>query len=317
MTYTFVPDFDAELVVEAATRTHEIWSGGWALEAHIERHLDSLRRAAPGQLRFVGVKDESGLVASLKRYAFDVHVPGVGPMPGVGIGAVFTRKDARKKGAAATLLRWLLDDARAEGVVLALLYSEIGTAYYERLGFVTLPSLEHTAATNQFPETTPLQVRPASLEDEPLLPGLYEDSWEPSIVRMVRTPNHWRYFRYRNAAELVFVLCRGAEPVGYVIAALHDGSRANAEGVAVSSRVLWVDEWAAPGISITEILGALRVIAEGQSASRIAGWLPPAHEHAPFVANPRHEPIAMVCPLQPPLTSIQPDKTFFGYFDHF
>lgn len=315
MTYTFVPELDARLVAEAASHTHEIWAGGWGLDAHIERQKENLRRAGPDILRYIGLLDETGLIASIKRYGLIVHAPGVGPMPALGIGAVFTRKDARRKGAAATLLRWLLEDARSKGAALALRYSEIGTAYYERFGFVALPSNEHSAAITEFPCTTSLAIRPASPDDEDAMIAFYESSWDPTVVRMVRTPRHLRYFRYRNSADQAWILYRGDVTVGYVIAAIHDGSRD--DGVRISARTLWVDEWAAPGISIADIFGAVRIIAGSHGAERIAGWLSPWHEHAPFVATPRHEPIAMVCPLNAPITSIDPRQTFFGSLDHF
>ena len=315
MTYTFVPELDAQLVAEAASHTHEIWSGGWSLDAHIERQKENLRRAGPDILRYIGLLDETGLIASMKRYGLVVHVPGKGPMPALGIGAVFTRKDARKKGAAAVLLRWLLDDAREKGAALALLFSEIGTAYYERFGFVALPSNVHSAAAKELPSTTSLAIRPALPEDENAMIAFHESSWDPTIVRIARTPEHLRYFRFRNTADQAWILSRNNVPVGYVIAAMHDGSRD--DGVEISARTLWIDEWAAPGIAIADVLGAIRIIAGSQSAERVAGWLSPWHEHAPFVATPRDEPIAMACPLNAPITTIDPQRTFFGSLDHF
>lgn len=315
MTLTFVPELDDRLVAEAASQTHEIWSGGWALEAHIERQRVNLHRAGPDILRYVGLLDETGLIASMKRYGLVVHVPGHGPRPALGIGAVFTRKDARKKGAAALLLRWLLDDARAKGCALALLYSEIGTAYYEKFGFVALPSFEHSAMTNEFPGQTGLTLRAADAADEPKMIELHEASWDPNLVRIVRTPELLRYFRFRNTPNHAWMLERNGVVVGYVISTLHDGTRD--DGVKPSQRTLWVDEWAAPGVPLEDVLGALRFIAEAESAERISGWLSPWHETAPFVAGHRHEPIVMACALNEILPAIVPSRTFFGSLDHF
>ena len=315
MSFTFVPELDERLVEEAASQTHEIWSGGWSLDAHIARQKTQLRRAGPDILRYVGLVDETGLIVSIKRYGLVVHAPGAGPMPVLGIGAVYTRKDARKKGAAAALIRLLLDDARHRGCAIALLYSEIGTAYYEQFGFVALPAFEHSARTKEFPDKTTLEFRSASDVDESAIITLHEASWDPRIMRVVRTPEHLRYFRQRNTADQAWMLCRGGIVVGYVIAAIHDGSRDN--GTSFSSRTLWVDEWAAPAIAISDALGAIRMIAETESAPHVAGWLSPWHEHPPFVATPRHEPIAMACPLNAPVTTIDPGRTFFGSLDYF
>lgn len=315
MTETIIPELDDEGVAAAATQTHEIWSGGWTLPVHIERQKDILRRAGPNILRYIGLSDETGLIASMKRYGLVVHVPGVGPMPAIGIGAVYTRKDARKKGAAAKLLNWLLDDAKASGNALALLYSEIGTKYYEKFGFVALPSNEHSAATNDLPHTTSLSIRPALPEDHAAIIAFHEASWDPNIVRIARKPDQLRFFLFRNSADSVFLLQRHGVDVGYVIAALHDGKRD--DGVVAHERTLWVDEWAAPGFAIADIFGALRIIARSQSADRIAAWLSPWHEHPPFVGKVRHEPIAMACALNAPLDHIDPQHTFFGSLDHF
>lgn len=315
MTETIIPDLNDEWVAAAATQTHEIWSGGYSLPAHVERQKDILRRAGPDILRYIGLSDETGLIASMKRYGLVVHVPGAGPTPAIGIGAVYTRKDARKKGAAAKLLNWLLEDARAQGNALALLYSEIGTSYYEKFGFVALPSNEHSAATNDLPNTTSLSIRPATHNDHAAILALHEASWEPKIVRIARKIEHLRFFLFRNSADSVFMLQRQGIDVGYVIAALHDGKRD--DGVVANERTLWVDEWAAPGIAIADILGAIRIIARAQSVDRIAAWLSPWHEHSPFIAKVRHEPIAMACALNAPLHRIDSQQTFFGSLDHF
>src|SRR5688500_13364013 len=51
----------------------------------------------------------------------------------LGIGAVFTPAEARGRGHATRLLELLMDEARASGAAAAMLFSEIGTAFYERL----------------------------------------------------------------------------------------------------------------------------------------------------------------------------------------
>ena len=60
-------------------------------------------------------------------------------VPAVGIGAVFTPPAERGRGHAPRLIEHLCDEARAEGCALAMLFSEIGSAYYERLGFRVVP----------------------------------------------------------------------------------------------------------------------------------------------------------------------------------
>src|SRR6185436_10982300 len=93
--------------------------------------------------RFALLDDEGTLLASAKRYRIDVRVDGrEGWM--AGIGAVFTPESRRGCGHASRLLQTLLDRERQDGALLASLFSEIGAAFYERLGFRTVPLDEVT-----------------------------------------------------------------------------------------------------------------------------------------------------------------------------
>lgn len=127
--------------------------------AHLEQVLDDtfplwgegLSRRAYGQwnraqmatgwgrehLRRVGLVTGGEVLASAKRYLFDALVDGR-PQRVLGIGAVYTPETRRGQGLAATLIDTMLADGRARGCAWALLFSEIGSAYYERLGFTAL-----------------------------------------------------------------------------------------------------------------------------------------------------------------------------------
>ncbi|MDC0744268.1 GNAT family N-acetyltransferase [Polyangium mundeleinium] len=316
MSRIYVPQLDDALVAEAARQTHVIWSGGRSVDAYIEAQRAQLRRAGPAILRYTGLLDDTGrLVAGIKRYGLSVSVPGGGKAPGVGIGAVFTRPEARGTGAASELLRAVLEEARANGVALALLFSDIDPGFYERLGFVALPALEHTTTTSALPAETSLDVRPSTPEDERWMLDTYDASWDPSFVRPARTLEILRYFRFRNHGDLGWILRRDGRDVGYVLAALHGGNRD--DGAEPPPRTLWVDEWAAPGIPRDDILGALRRIAFTEGAAHVASWLPPPLEGEPFVARNRPTAIAMVLALGGGFPMIDPGKTFFGSLDHF
>ncbi len=315
MSRTYVPRLDETLIAEAARQTHVIWSGGRDLEAHTQFQRTQLRRAGPSILRYTGLVDDTGLVAGIKRYGISVHVPGVGRAPGVGIGAVFTREDARGTGAATELLRAVVNEARADGAALALLYSDIDPGFYERLGFVALSALDHTAAVSDLPAQTSLDTRPATAEDEPAMIETYDASWDPSFVRPARSLEILRYFRFRNHVDRGWIFQRAGRDVGYVLAALHDGKRD--DGSAPPPRTLWVDEWAAPGLPREDVLGALRSIALAEGATNVAGWLPPHLADAPFIARTRRTSIPMALALGGPLPTLDPDQTFFGSLDHF
>jgi hypothetical protein len=82
--------------------------------------------------------DGNTLLASAKRYDFHAVV-GSNHVPILGIGAVFTPEALRGRGHAHALIESMVEDAVARGCAYALLFSEIGTAYYERAGFRVLP----------------------------------------------------------------------------------------------------------------------------------------------------------------------------------
>src|SRR5262249_24589112 len=61
-----------------------------------------------------------------------------------GLGAVFTPRPHRGRGHAPELITRLIATTSAEGCDLALLFSEIGQAYYAKLGFETIPLTDLT-----------------------------------------------------------------------------------------------------------------------------------------------------------------------------
>ena len=85
--------------------------------------------------------------SSLKRYRFGARLDGRA-VSVLGIGAVLTPPEARGQGHAARLIEQVLADETARGTGAALLFSEIGAAYYARLGFVTVPLSTLTIGVN-------------------------------------------------------------------------------------------------------------------------------------------------------------------------
>jgi predicted N-acetyltransferase YhbS len=115
------------------------WGDGLARKAYGRYNAAQLRTPwGRSHLARVALLDNGRLLASAKRYTFTVRLDGT-DMPAVGIGAVFTPPAQRGRGYAPRLIEQLCDEARADGFGLAMLFSEIGSAYYERLGFSVVP----------------------------------------------------------------------------------------------------------------------------------------------------------------------------------
>jgi predicted N-acetyltransferase YhbS len=116
-------------------------------------HLERVALVADGQL-----------LASAKRYRFTTWLDGRA-VPAVGIGALFTPPPFRGRGHAPHLIQVLCDEARAGGCGLAMLFSEIGSAYYERLGFRVVPLASHDITVHTKDGAPAVLVRAAEARD--------------------------------------------------------------------------------------------------------------------------------------------------------
>ena len=130
---------DGPFLDQILTASYEIWNDGLTPAAY--GRWWSAQLGTPwgrSHLRRTALVDGPTVLASAKEYWFDA-VLDARPLRVIGIGAVFTQPAHRGKGAAAALVEQLLDRAAGQGADLALLFSEIGPAYYARLGFAALP----------------------------------------------------------------------------------------------------------------------------------------------------------------------------------
>jgi GNAT superfamily N-acetyltransferase len=119
--------------------THRIWSDGLTRPRYAQYNAaQRLTRWGARHLARLALMDGHRLLASAKRYDLEVLLNGR-VHSAVGIGAVFTPPELRGRGHGGQVVTAVLDAARADGASIGLLFSEIGTAYYERLGFRQIP----------------------------------------------------------------------------------------------------------------------------------------------------------------------------------
>ncbi len=119
--------------------TYPIWNEGISREAFSRWNL-ALMATPWGRehLTRVALVEGDAILASAKRYILRASV-GDRRVSVLGIGAVFTPPERRGRGHARALIDALLDEAAGEGHHFALLFSEIGPGYYERMGFRVVP----------------------------------------------------------------------------------------------------------------------------------------------------------------------------------
>src|SRR4051794_40991398 len=130
---------DGAILDQILAESHGIWADGLTKKAYLQYNLAQLRTPwGARHLRRYALVDEAGAVlTSAKRYDLRARVDGR-EVTAAGIGAVYTPRARRGRGHAAAIVTRLIEDAAREGAELAILFSEIGSAYYERLGFTTV-----------------------------------------------------------------------------------------------------------------------------------------------------------------------------------
>ncbi len=121
---------------------HPIWGGGLDEERFVtfqRRLADSTE--ARDRYRLLGLFEGGGFLSAMKAYELDGRFEGQ-PLRLIGIGAVYTPPHLRRRGSAAAMLSLAMNEYAQRGCGAAVLFSDIETAYYERLGFRALDSRE-------------------------------------------------------------------------------------------------------------------------------------------------------------------------------
>jgi GNAT superfamily N-acetyltransferase len=283
-------------IVTVLGHTRELWGGGKDLDTYVARTralLDSPWGRA--RYRFVVGLDESGvIVTACKRYHLDLRLDG-SPAPTVGFGAVFTPEAHRGQGHAASLLKAVMAEECSRGTRLALLFTDIGPAYYERLGFQAIRCEVGEA--------------PAVAGEAPFLPLGDRDRAEllafcrepDGRLAFGRSPDYWAFMLERHRPELLLYAPDGI-PAGFV--ALHDET----EG-------LWVDEAGfAPDVQPTAFWLALRALAAQRGRPAVSGWLPRETIEAGFTFRPLTTNAPMAAPLS---GDVIPEVVQLWANDHF
>jgi GNAT superfamily N-acetyltransferase len=124
--------------------TCEVWGTGLTPAQFKERELRlrGHRWAKNTLTSWLWKGDDGSVLASCETFLDDAHV---GSRRGTAamIASVFTEPSLRKRGYAEQMLRAVIAKHRADRNCLALaLFSEIGTTYYQRLGFWPVPAFD-------------------------------------------------------------------------------------------------------------------------------------------------------------------------------
>jgi GNAT superfamily N-acetyltransferase len=296
----FISTLSRDLIAQYCQSSRMHWGSNRAPEEYLQRNLSQLERG--GELvRFSGVVDEAGrLLASLKRYRITLHHPQKDRLLTLGIGAVFTKEESRKTGAASQLLRCVLDEAKQEGFAASLLFSDIAPAFYQRLGFVSYPPIDRSLRFTEPSATQGLSARPFTPADEVFCHQSSLRARRENMAHLAPSLAEWRFFRWRNAQNPCLILQQQQVDVGHVIVELEDDS-------------LWVEEWAAPGISEEVMFATLQQLAASVGRAQIKGWFPDLSRVA-MTEVQRPDAIPMLACFDQDLT---PKEASFWSIEHF
>jgi len=291
-------------------QSHVVWGWGMSLEDYLE--LWRRVRATPFARRraafLAWVAPDGTVLSSLKRYRVPARIDGEYATASF-LAAVFTPPRFRRRGHAGALITAVLERARDEGDRVAVLFSDVGTEFYGRLGFHALPATEFRAKLGRAvrsgsPGILLEPMTAADLDDV----RRAHDASIPAGCRLwvERDAEIWGHLRHRSHSffELLGradarmrcrVARRGGRFFGYVI------------GVEVPGAWEVREVGAADGTAAgcTETLQAAAAEAWNRRSRVARGWLDPDLVDAlpgwRAVHGPRARAVAMVAMLDPGL----------------
>jgi hypothetical protein len=283
----------AEYVRDVLPHSAALWSGGHSFADYAaEFGAQSASGFGRRRLRTLGLALDGGVVSSCKRYQRELRC-GERTFRAAGIGAVFTPEAVRGRGYATAFLGALLDAERAAGTDFVYLFSDIHPAFYERLGFMRLPSRAIVLRADTLPHAR-IPARTLDDADWPAIERCFAALDATRAFALTRPPLVWDWLRLRaklrrgNELPVRLGVMRGRRLVAYVL-----GRRYPAVDAFTLDEFAYVDDEAGRSVPalIRNAAGDLR---------KITGWLPPAPARALVprgAVRPRRDAVGMILPL--------------------
>jgi ribosomal protein S18 acetylase RimI-like enzyme len=256
--------------------TYPIWGEGLSLSAYRSWNRGQMAtRWGRNHLRRLVLTDSGAVLASAKRYDFEALV-GSEIVAVMGIGAVFTPEALRGRGHARALVDLMIRDAEARGCRYALLFSEIGAAYYESMGFRTLPRAMQSVETVRKPGPPATFVRSGETTDLTEIADINRRYRDDASFGLVRSPEliEFSFSRRRLQAGLgpagrrtveFFVSEEGHRPVAYVFITRGPGGMVLEE----------CGDRDPAGVRVGSMLQVLASRAPAETPQIMTTWLPP------------------------------------------
>ncbi len=258
-----------EYVRDVLPHSAGLWSGDRSFEDYVADFRE-LTASGFGKRRFrtLGLTVDGALCSSLKRYQRELRC-GERMFRAAGIGAVFTPEAHRGRGYATALIGAFLDAERAAGTDFAYLYSDIHPAFYERLGFIALPSRTIVLRADTLPHHR-ISVRTLGDDDWPAIERCFAALEATRAIALTRPPLIWEWIRWRareretNGTLVRLGVMRGRRLVAYILGRRFPATDSFA-----------LDEFAYADDDAASLVPALLRNGAGD-LRKVTGWLPPA-----------------------------------------
>jgi hypothetical protein len=302
--------------------TFPIWNEGLSRTAYGQWN-DAQMRTAWGKERLhrLALVDDTGRwVASAKRYRFRARLDGE-PIEMAGVGAVFTPPELRGQSYAPRMIDAVLAEETARGTALAALFSEIGSDYYRRVGFVPVPLEEVTLTVRHKHGAPAMLVRSGTDADLAKIAAMHESRSASARFTLVRTPDliQFSIAKKRLLAGLgppgqrhteFFVAEEGYMAVAYVVITIDDRG--------------WFIEEAGDRDPAAARLGAMLQVLlarePSQTIPRIRSWWPsgfPVPPQVTIASRQAPEEVFMIRPLRAEIVPLSAADVFFWHADYF
>jgi GNAT superfamily N-acetyltransferase len=174
--------------------THPLWADGLSPSGYARYNEAQLRTpwGSHRLQRYALLAEDGRLLSSAKRYTLTLQLDGR-KVAAVGIGALFTPQDERGNGYAGHLVDRLIGVARDDGAEIAILFSEIGTTFYRRLGFFPVGFRELTLTIAPMQGAPMVLVRSGEDRDIPAVVSLASRMAAPYRFALVPTEDSIRF----------------------------------------------------------------------------------------------------------------------------
>jgi GNAT superfamily N-acetyltransferase len=303
--------------------TFTIWNDGLARAAYARLWAGQLKTAWGGvHLDRVALVDGSTILSSAKRYDLSARIEGRLRRV-LGIGAVFTTPAHRGRGAGTELLQRMLEQAVAEGYEFAMLFSEIGPSYYERLDFVPMPLVESRITVRSGKGAPAMLVRSGEDRDIAAVADISAVRADSARFALERSEDFVRYGLVKRRL-LAGLGPSGLRQVEFLVA--EEGYTAVAFIVCSIEGDRWFIEDAGDrdpaGARVGAMLQAMLARTPADAPPEILAWWPLAAVSPQITIAGRYPtaPVLMLRPLTDrrlPLPPLEADQVLYRRVDYF